>query len=117
MYMYHILAQNLTLPGGEGPISGPLKTNAFMGNQITLGSILSSLLRYILPIAGIGLLIMILIAGFTLLTSAGDTKKMEKGKQTLTNGVIGFFIIFLAYWLTQLLGVVFGIKAITEIFK
>ncbi len=115
--MNHLLAQTLVLPGGNEQITGPLKTSSFIGGKITLGSILGSLMRYILPLAGIGLLIIILIAGFTLLTSAGDAKKVEKGKQTLTNGVIGFFIVFLAYWITQLIGIVFGIEAITTIFK
>ncbi len=112
-----MLAQNLKLPGGEDTISGPLQQGQFLGNKITLGSILGSLMQYLLPIAGVGLLVVILISGFTLLTSAGDTKKMEKGKQTLTYGIVGFIIIFLAYWITQLLGIMFGVQAITEVFK
>ncbi|MFZ2025533.1 MAG: hypothetical protein WAV51_04610 [Microgenomates group bacterium] len=111
----HLLAQKLTLPGSEinpTPIVGPLGDKT-----ITLGGIVSSLFTIALPLAGIGLLIMILSAGFTLLTSAGDAKKMEKGKQTLTYGIVGFLVIFVAYWITQFFGTVFGITAITEIFK
>jgi len=115
--MNHTLAQKLILPGSSDPVTGPLQSDAFIGGKITLGSILGSLMQYILPIAGLGLLVIILISGFTLLTSAGDTKKMEKGKQTLTYGIVGFIIIFLAYWITQLLGIIFGIQAITDIFK
>jgi len=109
----NLLAQKLTLPGNDAtPIVGPLGDKT-----ITLGGLVSSLFTIALPIAGIGLLLMILSSGFTLLTSAGDAKKMEKGKQTLTYGVVGFLIIFVAFWLTQFLGTVFGITAITEIFK
>lgn len=109
---HHLLAQQLTLPGETTPYVGPLGSQ-----KITLGILLTNILHYIFPIAGIILLIMILSAGFTLLTSAGDAKKMEKGKQTLTNGVIGFILVFVAYWLTQLVGIIFGVDAITTIFK
>lgn len=115
-----MLAQKLMLPGATPvQIDGLLSADKLgdSGGQITLGSILSSAITYILPIAGIGLLIMILVAGFTLLTSAGDTKAMEKGKQTLTYGIVGFLIIFLAYWITQLLGIAFGFNSISTIFK
>ena len=111
----HQLAQRLTLPGTDPnptPIIGPLGDKT-----VTLGGIVSSLFTIALPIAGIGLLIMILSAGFTLLTSAGDAKKMEKGKQTLTYGIVGFLVIFVAYWITQFFGTVFGITAITDVFK
>lgn len=107
------LAQLLTFPDNTTPtpIVGPL------GNTpITLGTVLNKALAFVFPIAGIGLLIVILIAGFTLLTSAGDAKKMEQGKHTLTYGVVGFLIIFVAYWITQLLGVIFGIDSISKIF-
>lgn len=116
--MNHLLAQNLVLPGNSSPVTGPLKASNFIDvGRITLGSILVSLMKYVFPIAGVCLLIVILMAGFTLLTSAGDTKKMEKGKQTLTYGIVGFLIIFLAYWITQLMGIMFGITAITDTFK
>jgi len=109
----HLLAQKLTLPGNDAtPIVGPLGDKT-----VTLGSIISTILQFALPIAGIGLLIMILSSGFTLLTSAGDAKKMEQGKQTLTYGIVGFLIIFVAYWVTQFFGTVFGITAFGQIFK
>lgn len=110
--MHNILAQSLTLPGSTTVIEGPLKAGSN-----TLGDILGNVFKFALPVAGIGLLIMIISAGFTLLTSAGDAKKMEKGKQTLTYAVAGFIVIFAAYWITQLAGIIFGIEAIGEIFK
>jgi len=106
------LTQNLTLPGGttlDNPIKDPKLS--------TVGGIVSQLITYIFVIAGIGLLVVILSSGFTLLTSAGDAKAMEKGKKGLTNGIIGFVIIFVAYWLVQITGIVFGIPEIKELFK
>ena len=82
-----------------------------------IASVIMKIMQYVYVIAGIGLLVVILSAGFTLLTSAGDAKAMEKGKKGLTNGIVGFVIIFVAYWLVQIAGIVFGIEEIKTIFK
>jgi hypothetical protein len=82
-----------------------------------LGSVINRFLPYIFAAAGFGLLIMIVMAGFGLLTSAGDPKKMEMGKQQLTNAIIGFVIVFLAYWIVQIAGYIFGVEEICTAFN
>lgn len=105
------LAQ-LTIPGSTEPIPYPT------GFKFTnVASVITGLMTYVFVISGIILLVVILSAGFTLLTSAGDAKAMEKGKKGLTYGILGFVIIFVAYWLVQIAGIVFGIEEITAIFK
>ncbi len=108
------LAQ-LTIPGSTEPI--PYPTGFKFTNVSSIISGPTGIIQYIFVLAGIGLLIVILSAGFTLLTSAGDAKAMEKGKKGLTNGIVGFVIIFVAYWLVQIAGIVFGIDKITDVFK
>jgi hypothetical protein len=107
----NILAE-LTLPGGNAPIPDPV------GSKFpNIAALINVLMRYVFVLSGIALLIVILSAGFTLLTSGGDVKAVEKGKKNLTNGLIGFILIFTAYWLVQLVGIVFGIPEIKDIFK
>ena len=115
--MTNILAQNLQIPWGDTSttIEGPLQGKTF-GGQITLGSILSGSIKYIFLFAGIGLLLMLLGSGFTFMTSGGDPKKMEKAKGQLTNALVGFLIIFVAFWLVQAAGYIFGFQAIKNIF-
>lgn len=114
----HILAQLLTLPDntdGGLSIQGPMNAaGAFGGN--TIGSVINTAIPYVIAAAGIGLLLVIIGGGFTLLTSFGDPKKMDAGKQQLTNGVIGFVVIVIAYWLVQLAGNILGIQSIGTIF-
>ncbi|MFC1647285.1 hypothetical protein ACFL1A_03295 [Patescibacteria group bacterium] len=81
-----------------------------------LGTVVTEAIKYIIAAAGVGLLLMILSAGFSMLTAAGDSKKMESGKQRLTYAVIGFVIIISAAWITQIAGTIFGIQSIIEIF-
>ena len=39
-------------------------------------------------------------------------QKLESGKGRLTNAIIGFFLIFAAYWIVQLAGYIFGWSSI-----
>lgn len=106
------LFQSLTLPGkGSGlKIEGVLKTGEF-GGQITLGSIVSKLLsRYVFFFAGLCLLFMLIAGGFQLLTSAGDPETVKAGQSKIVSALIGFFIIFVAYWLMQIIEIVLGFK-------
>ncbi len=109
------LAQSLVIPwnGKSAIVKGPLN-NPALGN---VGGIVSSAMELIFLFGGIGLLLMLLAGGFTFLTSAGDTKKLDKGKQQITNAILGFIIIFAAYWMVQILGIIFGFDAIETIFK
>jgi hypothetical protein len=116
--MNKILAQSLQIPWGTGgttTIKGPLDN--YSGGQFTIGSILSRVIPYVFIFAGIGLLLMLLGSGFSFLTSAGDPKKMDKAKGQLTNALVGFLIIFVAFWLVQALGIIFGLSDIGAIFK
>ncbi len=109
------LAQNLTLPwvGTSASVNGPLEGGAAgMG----VGGLVSSAMKLVFLFGGIGLLLMLLLGGFTFLTSAGDAKSLEKGKQQITYAILGFFIIFSAYWMVQIFGFVFGFDAIKAIF-
>ena len=102
--------------GGISP-PGPIDFQAIMRQAMpdfkfktgTIGEIISSLLRYIFVLAGIILFIFLIISGFGLLTSGGDPKKVEAAKGQLTSAVAGFLIIFVAYWLIQILEIVFGV--------
>lgn len=54
-----------------------------------------------LGVIGLIALIIIIYAGFTIMTSAGNTEKVEKGKQMLTWAVIGIIIILSSLGIIQ----------------
>jgi len=114
--MEKVLAQGLKLPGGEY-ISGPLKIPSQGQTVLTLGTIISRAVPFVLAFAGIGLLLMLLFSGFEYLTSAGDAKKLEGAKQRLTYSIVGFLLIFTAFWLVQIAGNIFGLTEVNTIFK
>lgn len=116
------LAQAIKLPSisgnGQTPIAYPQEFKGFLfqGPQGTIGNIISNALPIIIGLAGLGLLLMLILGGYTFMTSGGDAKKMEEGKQRLTFAIIGFLIIFGAYWAVQIVGIMFG-TSITPGFK
>lgn len=107
--MQQIFAQTLSIKD-IGNIEGLVKFG-------TIGAILDAAVPLVFGFAGFGLLLMIISAGFTLLTSAGDAKKLESGKQRLTYAIVGFLVIFVAYWVVQLAGKIFGVSEIQSVFK
>lgn len=104
--MNKLLAQNVNIGGFT--VEGPVQNGGAISFSDSIGTIIGAALTYVFAFAGVGLLLMIISSGFTLMLSAGDPKKMEKGKQSLTNSILGFILIFAAFWLVQILGIVFG---------
>jgi hypothetical protein len=82
-----------------------------------IGGVISKILPYIFGISGILLLLFLLFGGLQLMFSAGDPKKTQSAQGKITNALVGFIIVFLAYWLTQLVGTILNIQIIKDIFK
>ncbi|MBU3935484.1 pilin, partial [Patescibacteria group bacterium] len=78
--------------------------------DLTIGEIISKIIPYIYVLAGLVLFMMLVMGGFSYLTSAGDPDKMKAAQGKITHALVGFLIIFLAYWLAQLLEIIFGIQ-------
>jgi len=57
-------------------------------------------------VAGIIIFFMIIAAGYSFLQ--GEGKGMEQAKTMLTGAVIGFFIMFGAYWIVQIIEALTG---------
>jgi hypothetical protein len=116
--MRTLLAQVVNIEGNGGSnvsIEGPVN---FKFGSDSIGVIVGQALPYIFAAAGIGLLLMIISSGFSIMTSAGDAKKLAQGRMTLTNSIVGFILIFGAFWIVQILGVILGWESsIGQIFQ
>jgi hypothetical protein len=58
--------------------------------------------------AGFFLFLMIIGAGFSLVQ--GDSKDKDKAKTTMTSAIIGFMIMFGAFWIMQIIQLITGIN-------
>ena len=99
----------LALNIGNYTITGPAHSGGLVDiENASIGQIINAAIPFVFAFAGIGLLLMIIASGFSLMTSAGDPKKMQMGRARLTNALIGFLLIFAAYWIVQIAFIVFG---------
>ncbi len=106
--MKKILSQSININGQ--PIKGPLEIPGVSPDEITLGHIISRILSFILPIAGIILLFVLIWGGFDYMTSGGDANKIKNAQAKITTGLIGFGLLIFSYLLTKLISVIFGIQ-------
>ncbi|KKS30549.1 MAG: hypothetical protein UU93_C0035G0003 [Candidatus Amesbacteria bacterium GW2011_GWA2_42_12] len=87
-----------------------LKVGNKSGDDITFGVILSALLPYLYVFGGMALFSMLIWGGFEMLAGAQDTKAQEAGKKRISAAAIGFVLLFVSYWLAQLLQILLGIN-------
>lgn len=76
----------------------------------SIGEFVSTILPNVYIVAGIVLFLLIIFAGFSIITSAGNPEKAKQGKEALTTALIGFIIIFASYWIIQIIEVLTGVE-------
>lgn len=96
----NVLDQINPLKIGNSPIAEDLSTP---------GGILSQVLTFAFPIAGLILFIMIVWGGFEILSQSATKKSTEAGRQRITSAIIGFGLLFASFWIIQIIEQVFGI--------
>lgn len=90
----------------------PLKTEGSpVAEELsTPGGIVSRILNFLFPLAGLVLFVMLVWGGFEILSkSTQGTKGVEAGRNRITAAVVGFLLLFATYWMAQIIEIVFGI--------
>ena len=64
-----------------------------LGDILTQGFDLVSMLMLLGSVVAVT---MIIVSGYTLITSTGDPEKIEKGQKTLTGAIIGLVVVLIA---------------------
>lgn len=92
------------------------KFNSPFGNTRTIGDLVSLFLKAAFVISGIFILVLFLIAGFSIIQGAGSNnpEAAQKGKSAATAAAIGFFVIFGAYWIIRIIEVITGSTFVTN---
>jgi len=81
----------------------------------TVGSLLSVILKNSLTLIGIIMLILLISGGLMFIIGAGsqDSKKSAQAKSIITDALIGFAVVFLAYFIIQIVQVVTGLNILS----
>ncbi len=91
-------------------------TTPNFSSTTTIGDIVARLIPYFFFFAGVLLLLYLIMGGFLLMTSKGDPKAISAAKNKITYGLVGFIIVFAAYWIVQVLGMFLGLPDIGNVF-
>lgn len=80
------------------------------GTTKTAGDLVSLIIRLSFVVAGILILILFVFAGFNMIMGAGsgDAQQAAKGRQAATAAVIGFLVVFVAFWIVKLIESIIG---------
>src|SRR3989344_4537018 len=81
--------------------------NSPWGRPFGFGDLVSIILSNALFIAGIIMLFLLIGGGIMMIKGAGsnDPQSSAQGKQAATSALIGFIIIFSAYWILRIIEV------------
>lgn len=101
--------------GGANPqsLGTMLKINEKGATVASYYPAVSSFLNLLVPvafiIAGLILLFLLIGGGFSIVASGGNAKSVESGKNQIMSAIIGFVIIFAAYWIIQIVQAFTGV--------
>ena len=82
----------------------------------SLSSLISLILNNALTIVGILLLLLLIFGGLTFIIGAGndDPKKTQQGQQTITHALLGFAIVFSAYFIIRIIEILTGLDILNS---
>lgn len=83
----------------------------FLRNLTGLGQLVSLILQNAVVIAGIIFVFLLIFGGFSMIVGAGknDPQKAAQGKQAVTAALIGFAVVFGAYWIGEIISILSGV--------
>jgi hypothetical protein len=82
----------------------------FLKELTGVGTLASVLLSNAIMVAGIVLIFLIVFAGIQIITGSGDPQKIDRARQIITAGVIGFILVVAAFFIVRLVEGSLGIS-------
>lgn len=79
-----------------------------------VGTLINNILPNVYIAAGIVIFFMIVFGGFTIISNAGDSHKIQEGTKTITSAIIGFVVLFASYWIIQIIQVITGVPILNS---
>lgn len=92
------------------------------GNCVTEGAatiqclvpLIANVIKAVVSLGAVALFVMLLVGGFNFLFAAGDQKKLESARGTVTQAIIGIVIMTVAFLIIRTIQIFTGVN-VTEI--
>lgn len=89
-----------------GPSGSSIGTSPWAGG---IFPIFWTIVKNLYVLTGIILLFFLIAGGIGMILNAGNAEKQKQSSQTLTSALLGYLIMFAAYWLVRIVEIVFGV--------
>lgn len=77
-----------------------------------VGPLFKNVIDALLAFAGVAALFLIIFSGIKFITSGGDPKQVEGARKTLTYAIMGLLVIFLSFFIINLISQTTGVSCI-----
>lgn len=97
---YAVVGCSQTQNGGCSQVQtaiGPISTNP--------GALVGNVLQLIVGISGGAAVLLIIAAGYQMMTSQGNPEKVKEARERLTSAVVGLLFIFFSVTILQIIGI------------
>jgi hypothetical protein len=122
IFIFSLLTINYSLftlaPPAQAIITNPILTNpttSASDPKTYFSSILSAVFSIFFIVAIIYYIWHIVFAGYHLISSEGDPKRWESGKNEITYATIGLFAVFSIFAILKFVGTVLGIAGLSSL--
>lgn len=78
--------------------------------KLTIGGIVSGLIRFVLVVAALVFFFILVIGGIRWIASGGDKAQTEAARNQITAALVGLVIVFAAWAIVQLINTFFNIN-------
>lgn len=83
----------------------------FLSDLTGVGTLTSILLANAFVIAGITFVFLIIFGGIQMISGAGKSpQEIARGREIMLAALVGFIIIFAAYWIVRIVEATFGVN-------
>jgi len=117
---FQLIKQAYAIEEGTGFVTAPTSSGVDLGTKFTLGiggnpvkdtystptDLINPLVQNIMIVGGIILFFMFILAGFKFLQDSAKGK--EEAAKILKTALIGFVVMFSAFWIVQIIKVITG---------
>lgn len=96
----------------QAPVNIGEQYGSPFGRTLGVGNLVSIFLANAMVLAGITLFLLFLGGGIAIISGAGknDPQSVAKGQQAVSAAIIGFLIVFAAYWIIVIIERVTGVS-------
>lgn len=92
---------------GEGLSGGINELES--GSITTKEELVQSIVKVAVPLSVICLILLVVYAGYLLMSSQGNPDKIQEGKEIITNAIIGFLVVLLSVGILLLISNTLGL--------